>query len=114
MVSSAWETNGRRSLISSKPAEPCTIQKWRGPESNWRHHDFQSCALPTELPRRRSRRWYRATSRRLLVFSGALDGDRVGPVVVDRSRVAPLILVEVDGLAEGERLRTRGQQLRQR
>jgi hypothetical protein len=25
---------------------------WRGPESNWGHHDFQSCALPTELPRR--------------------------------------------------------------
>jgi nuclease-like protein len=25
--------------------------KWRGPESNRRHHDFQSCALPTELPR---------------------------------------------------------------
>ncbi len=25
---------------------------WRGPESNRRHHDFQSCALPTELPRR--------------------------------------------------------------
>src|SRR6188508_3442940 len=26
--------------------------QWRGPESNRRHHDFQSCALPTELPRR--------------------------------------------------------------
>ena len=26
--------------------------KWRGPELNRRHHDFQSCALPTELPRR--------------------------------------------------------------
>src|SRR5262245_10678090 len=26
--------------------------KWcRGPESNWRHYDFQSYALPTELPR---------------------------------------------------------------
>jgi hypothetical protein len=25
--------------------------EWRGPESNRRHHDFQSCALPTELPR---------------------------------------------------------------
>ena len=24
---------------------------WRGPDSNRRHHDFQSCALPTELPR---------------------------------------------------------------
>src|SRR3954468_1526076 len=28
------------------------LLKWRGPESNRRHHDFQSCALPTELPRR--------------------------------------------------------------
>ena len=28
------------------------LRAWRGPESNWRHHDFQSCALPTELPRR--------------------------------------------------------------
>src|SRR3978361_1953781 len=26
--------------------------RWRGWESNPRHHDFQSCALPTELPRR--------------------------------------------------------------
>src|SRR5688572_9608696 len=26
--------------------------RWcRGPESNWRHRDFQSRALPTELPR---------------------------------------------------------------
>src|SRR5438552_10517524 len=25
--------------------------KWRGPESNRRHHGFQPCALPTELPR---------------------------------------------------------------
>ena len=24
--------------------------KWPGAESNRRHHDFQSCALPTELP----------------------------------------------------------------
>ena len=30
----------------------CNGLRWcRGPESNWRHHDFQSCALPTELPR---------------------------------------------------------------
>src|SRR5512133_3762379 len=25
--------------------------RWRGPESNRRHHGFQPCALPTELPR---------------------------------------------------------------
>ncbi len=28
-----------------------TVGRWRGWESNPRHHDFQSCALPTELPR---------------------------------------------------------------
>src|SRR5688572_19697741 len=27
------------------------LRPWRGPESNRGHHDFQSCALPTELPR---------------------------------------------------------------
>src|SRR5262249_36054 len=26
-------------------------KSWRGTESNWRHYDFQSYALPTELPR---------------------------------------------------------------
>src|SRR5438132_13331133 len=26
-------------------------KEWRGPESNRRHHGFQPCALPTELPR---------------------------------------------------------------
>jgi hypothetical protein len=33
----------------------CVLQefpKWRDPESNRGHHDFQSCALPTELSRR--------------------------------------------------------------
>src|SRR5919112_3718707 len=36
------------------------MREWRGPESNRRHHDFQSCALPTELPRLTARRWYLA------------------------------------------------------
>src|SRR4051812_45921575 len=27
-------------------------RKWRDPDSNRGHHDFQSCALPTELSRR--------------------------------------------------------------
>jgi hypothetical protein len=26
-------------------------RRWRGPGSNRRHHGFQPCALPTELPR---------------------------------------------------------------
>src|SRR4030042_990135 len=31
----------------------CGAVRWcRGPESNWGHVDFQSTALPTELPRR--------------------------------------------------------------
>src|SRR5215212_6774551 len=29
---------------------------WRDPDSNRGHHDFQSCALPTELSRQRARR----------------------------------------------------------
>ncbi len=40
-----------------EPRKSCKRAKWRGPESNWRHHDFQSCALPTELPRLTARRW---------------------------------------------------------
>src|SRR5262249_33672999 len=31
--------------------------KWRGPDLNRRHHGFQPCALPTELPRQRALRW---------------------------------------------------------
>ena len=34
--------------------EPLPLGQCRGPELNWGHHDFQSCALPTELPRRAS------------------------------------------------------------
>jgi hypothetical protein len=30
--------------------------EWRDPDSNRGHHDFQSCALPTELSRQRARR----------------------------------------------------------
>ena len=36
-------------------AEPLPLSIWcRGPESNWGHADFQSAALPTELPRHKS------------------------------------------------------------
>src|SRR5436190_8328224 len=27
-------------------------REWRGPDLNRRHHGFQPCALPTELPRK--------------------------------------------------------------
>ena len=30
---------------------PTANRECREPESNWRHHNFQSCALPTELSR---------------------------------------------------------------
>ena len=32
--------------------EPTSVRKWRGPDLNRRHHGFQPCALPAELPRR--------------------------------------------------------------
>ena len=32
---------------------PCENEVWLGAESNRRHEDFQSSALPTELPSRR-------------------------------------------------------------
>ncbi len=37
------------------PRDAAQPARWRGPESNRGHHDFQSCALPTELPRRAAR-----------------------------------------------------------
>ncbi len=33
-----------------RPVPTCRRIPWPGAESNCRHHDFQSCALPTELP----------------------------------------------------------------
>jgi hypothetical protein len=38
--------------LALAPRARCRWSGWRGPESNRGHHDFQSCALPTELPRR--------------------------------------------------------------
>ena len=42
-------------LRAQKPAGVRDLQAWRDPDSNWGHHDFQSCALPTELSRRDGR-----------------------------------------------------------
>src|SRR5688500_10950698 len=39
-------------LPLAKSAEPGRMWWCREPESNWRHRDFQSRALPTELSRR--------------------------------------------------------------
>ena len=59
------ELDGRRLASSNEPrlldgreerelhrAEPTSLEKWRGPDLNRRHHGFQPCALPAELPRR--------------------------------------------------------------
>src|SRR6266513_249462 len=41
-----------RALGSAELGRVVSIEKWwRGTESNCRHYDFQSYALPTELPR---------------------------------------------------------------
>ena len=42
---------GRRTG-SELDARPTGRAEWRGPDLNRRHHGFQPCALPTELPRR--------------------------------------------------------------
>src|ERR671937_515818 len=63
------ETGGRaRSPVRVRP-EP----GWRGPESNRRHHDFQSCALPTELPRRSLLMVAGANSPRLVLYVAWLN-----------------------------------------
>jgi hypothetical protein len=38
-----------RTWLSSAGAESAHLQEWRGPESNWRHHDFQSWIV-VQLP----------------------------------------------------------------
>ena len=40
---------------------------WAGAESNCRHEDFQSSALPTELPAHRRRRFIPSSARTLLL-----------------------------------------------
>jgi hypothetical protein len=47
---SGAETNARFDGIVIERRRPAPLA-WRGPESNRRHHGFQPCALPTELPR---------------------------------------------------------------
>ena len=39
-------------MISNLISNNVKLHECRGPESNWGHADFQSAALPTELPRR--------------------------------------------------------------
>src|SRR5207249_2897691 len=62
----ASATNGRNctdreEVIMARAAGPDFLAEWRGPESNRRHHGFQPCALPTELPRPAARSLAAAT-----------------------------------------------------
>src|SRR5215210_1428203 len=43
------------SIAASIYLQITTKREWRDPDSNRGHHDFQSCALPTELSRRKGR-----------------------------------------------------------
>src|SRR5262245_27292680 len=47
----AWATGGFARSFPN-PSTHTDLKKWLGPESNRRHEDFQSSALPTELPSR--------------------------------------------------------------
>src|SRR5574340_133693 len=44
-------TTTYRGFIPVRPPQVLGVLRCREPESNWRHHNFQSCALPTELSR---------------------------------------------------------------
>ncbi len=60
-VALSRKTNSSRRPTSAPEAlQTTTLAQWRGPESNRGHHDFQSCALPTELPRPRAASYRRA------------------------------------------------------
>jgi ubiquinone/menaquinone biosynthesis C-methylase UbiE len=45
-----------RPLRKQENPDVIRVPTWRDPDSNRGHHDFQSCALPTELSRQRARR----------------------------------------------------------
>ena len=53
----------------------CQLREWVGPESNRRHMDFQSIALPAELPTRRLRSILRRSRTHASPTSGARKGD---------------------------------------
>src|SRR3989442_8147340 len=64
---------------------------WPRAESNHRHKDFQSSALPTELLGRRKNQPLRAADRRITAARGVACGDAV-PMITDVS-IGPMLLV---------------------
>ena len=46
-----WRSCSRRTASTDATPAPPAVE-WREPDLNRRHHGFQPCALPTELPRR--------------------------------------------------------------
>src|SRR5204863_2343756 len=59
---------------------------WRGTESNCRHYDFQSYALPTELPRPRAGRTLR--DKITMIASRPTEGQASGRADARRARRA--------------------------
>ena len=74
-------------MIATVPSRALTAAKaterWRGPESNRRHHGFQPCALPTELPRQGGGSLAAATRRSR---EEELEKGTSGPVIPRRER----------------------------
>ena len=66
--------NGPTSQRRESPDRTGDSGRWRDPDSNRGHHDFQSCALPTELSRRGG--WRVAASRPRRRPALACDGCR--------------------------------------
>lgn len=77
----------------------CGVYKWSGAGSNRRHQDFQSCALPTELPDRSSSSQSLAGSRRILLCRDAgksTGGRNLRPLMGRRPVIRLLQVVFLD------------------
>src|SRR5438876_12288874 len=72
------------------------MEWWAGTGLNRRHQDFQSCALPTELPAHQTRQDNKGA--RYCLFDGRDDADR--PALLENER-------DDDDLARLERARER-------
>ena len=56
-----------------------TVPEWRGPESNRRHCDFQSHALPTELPRQGQKPRHQGEPQRFAILAQTSASTSAGP-----------------------------------